>query len=540
MVMKKLALLLYIAFCLVVPVQGQLKYIIDDFEGLSNGKNDLKKHGIFSFGYAEAEITSEASSRSASAADFLGERYITLSRKDKREFGGWGKGLGNYVQLNASADFLNFYFRNTGSKAVSARFELQEDDNGDGKYKSEEDDAWTSVQQLAARSKDWQLVSIPLKSFKDSNQGGDGIFNCDYKGGKLACFLVCFVDPQHLPADASVSFDFISFSQGPLQEKCSGADNASCTLGFWSKEGNEAHFTEIAAAFEKLFGKDKKLGVIHFFQPFAVDGGTMQNLYPSVERINRVIDLGYIPLITLENHFVNSNPKVKQPNLYSIIEGHMDGFFKQWATHVKQMKGTVLLRILHEFNGDWYPWCVVNNDKNPELLVKAYRHIHTIFKNAGAKNARFIWCPNSMSVPQEPWNYIMNAYPGDEYVDFVGMDIYNGAEQPPVWRSFRKEGIENYFTLTQQLSNKTLFVCETASREREPGEGAGQNKSAWIQQMSNALKYDMNKIRLLIWFNEKSSFKLNSSGSAEKAFAKYIVIDDHFGSGPNGLNSLLD
>lgn len=541
MVKKKLSALIWLAFlCCSLSVRAQLKYIIDDFEGFANGKNDLKKHGVFSFGYAEAEIGYEPTDRTPANADFMGERYITLKRKDNREYGGWGKGLGHYVQLNATSDHLNFYFNVTANKAVAVRIELQEDDNGDGKFKSEEDDAWVSVQTLkGSKTKDWQLLSIPLIAFKDGNKGGDGVFNCDYKGGKLVCFLICFVDPHQLGSETLLSFDFISFSQGPLQEKYTGADNTACSLGFWSKEGNDANFTDIAIAFEKLFGKEKKLGVIHFFQPFAVDGGAMQNLYPSVERINKIIDLGYVPLITLENHFVNSNTKIKQPNLYSIIEGHMDGFFKQWAGHVKMMKGAVLLRILHEFNGDWYPWCVVNNDKNPELLVKAYRHIHGIFKEAGVKNAKFIWCPNSMSVPQETWNYIMNAYPGDEYVDFVGLDIYNGAEKPLLWRSFRKEGIENYYTLTQQIPGKTLFVCETASREREPGEGAAQNKSAWIQQMSNALKYDMKKIRLLIWFNEKSSFRLNSSGSAERAFAKYIVVDDHFSSGPNGLNSLL-
>lgn len=537
--MKKNVLLLCICMLsLINGITAQLKYIIEDFEGLSNGKHALKKHGLFSFGYAEAEINSEEPG-SPSTADFLGARYIRITRKNKPEFGGWGKGISSFVQLSPNADYLNFYYRSTASKPVNARLEIQEDDNGDAKYKLEEDDAWINIQQLAPSKKDWQLVSVPLKSFKDSNRGGDGTFNCDYKGGKFVCFLVCFTDPNHLAADASVSFDFFSVSQGALQERYAAADHSSCALGFWSKEGNEAHFTEIASAFEKLFGKEKRLGVIHFFQPFAVDGGTTQNHYPSVERVNNIIDMGYVPLITLENHFVNSNPKVKQPNLYSIIEGHMDGFFKQWAGHVKKMKGTVLLRILHEFNGNWYPWCVANNDKNPMLLVKAYRHIHNIFKSAGVTNARFIWCPNSMSVPQEAWNDIMSAYPGDAYVDFVGLDIYNGAEKPPLWRSFRKEGIENYFTVTQQLAHKTLFVCETASRERAPGEGAGQNKSEWIQQMSNALKYDMNKIKLLIWFNEKSSFKLNSSGSAEKAFAKYIVIDDHFSSGPNGLSALL-
>src|SRR6185369_14093646 len=106
--------------------------------------------------------------------------------------------------------------------------------------------------------------------------------------------------------------------------------------------------------------------------------------------------------------------------------------------------------------------------------------------------------------PQAPWNFIMDAYPGDDYVDFAGIDVYNGAgSNSHLWRSFRKEGIENYFLLTQRLPQKPLLICETASRERTGSEtGSSQTKAEWIKQMSAALRTDMSHIRLLSWFNE--------------------------------------
>jgi beta-mannanase len=260
-----------------------------------------------------------------------------------------------------------------------------------------------------------------------------------------------------------------------------------------------------------------------------------------VERINKVIQEGYIPMITLEDHFVNTGAHTRQPNLYSIFEGHFDSFFGYWAHQIKDVKGTVLLRILHEFNGDWYPWCTVNNDKNPELVGRAFRYIHNIFRENHVTNVKFIWCPNSMSVPQESWNYIMDAYPGDEYVDFVGLDIYNGAGSGKgvgVWRSFRKEAIENYFTLTHLKPNKPFLVCETASRERRIGEG-GQDKAEWIRQMTDALKTDMNKVRLLAWFNEKETFKVNSSGSSQGSFQQHVINDPFFRAGTKDFELLL-
>jgi len=60
---------------------------------------------------------------------------------------------------------------------------------------------------------------------------------------------------------------------------------------------------------------------------------------------------------------------------------------------------------------------------------------------------------------------------------------------------------------------------------------SAQNKAEWIKQMSEALKSDMSKVRLLTWFNEKESFKINSSAESQKAFLNYIIQDDFFKSG---------
>ena len=405
--------------------------------------------------------------------------FLDYIKKGKMNFGGWGKGVTLNIELDPTKDNLNFYVYQPEQMelADTIKIELQDDDNGDNSYEKESDDSWTYLQKIESKNT-WQLISIPLSKFKDSNSGGDGVFNINYKQGKLLCFIISFMNADHLKTNQTWSFDFICFSEGklPTGSGLFDAPPASpddlCNLGIWSKEGNAGNFIDIASGFENnlKYGSEKKLGVVHFFQPFSVDGSSNNKQYPSVDKINKVIEEGYIPMITLEDHFPNANPDMKQPNLYSIVEGHFDSFFADWAKQIKQVKGTVLLRILHEFNGDWYPWCIANNDKNPQLLVKAFKHIHDIFKAQQVTNVKFIWCPNSMSFPQEKWNFIMDAYPGDEYVDFVGLDIYNGAGKSMIWRSFRKEGIENYFILTQRLANKPLFICETASRERNATE----------------------------------------------------------------------
>lgn len=536
---------------------SQLKFIIEDFEGLTEGVSDFKSNGLFTYGSIKGKTTT----KTIGDGEYAGDRCISISKEGKESFGGWGKGIGVNIELDASQDNLNFYINCNENSII--KIELQEDDNSDNKYQKEFDDSWIYTQKLTNKNT-WELISIPLNKFTDSNPGGDSIFNISYRQGKLFSFIISFTEPatvqkstdklKSVPVSENKprwSFDFICFSKGklPLGSRLFDpliAQNSSrgCSLGAWSKEGNVANFTNIAFNFENYFHNGtnaKKLGVVHLFQPFAVDGGNKQNHYPSIERINDIIANGYIPMVTLEDHFVNLPPTAKQPNLYSIVEGHFDTFFSSWAKEIKQVDGTIFLRILHEFNGDWYPWCVSKNDNNPKLLIQAFQHIHTIFKTQQVTNVKFIWCPNSTSFPQEKWNFIMEAYPGDEYVDYVALDIYNGAGKGiPVWRSFRKEGIENYFTLTQRLPNKPLLVCETASRERRSNESStGQNKDGWIKQMSQALGSDMSKIKLLTWFNEKESFKVTSSPEAQDAFLNHIMKNDYFKSGTKHITPLL-
>lgn len=531
-------------FCtmlLVTSAQAQMKYLIDDFEGYANGGTDLAKNGVFTYGNATASIVNTGGAAvQPGKPDHLGNRAVRISRKNNDEYAGCGKGISALVQLDAGADELNLYIRSKNEKLKKIRFSLQEDDNGDNVFKQEHDDQWVHELTLKpATGEEWTLVSLPLRQFTDETRGGDGIFNCNYKEGKLLCLLVGIDRETLLKEGEWFDMDLISFSKGDLMKSSSKGDG--CSLGLWSAEGNQANFVEIATNFEQMFGKEKKLAVIHFFQPFSTDGTDQLNQYPSVDRVNKIIEQGYTPMITLENHYVNVNSKMKQPNLYSIIEGHMDAFFMKWAKEVKQMKGVVWVRILHEFNGNWYPWCIVNNDRDPDLFIKAYRHIHDIFANHGTENVKFVWCPNSMSIPQESWNFIMDAYPGDNYVDIVGMDVYNGAGDATLWRSFRSVAVENYYLFTQQLSSKPVVVCETASRERKVGEsGPAQTKAEWIKQLGETLQSDMTQVKLLTWFNEKSTFKINSSLGAKKAYQDNIIRSNYFKGGAMTLNDLTE
>lgn len=514
--------------------QAQLKFIVEDFEGFATGQENFAD-GIYAYGSA----TAVADKSYTTGKGYSGNRCIKVGWTSSRSFGGWGKGVGLNIQLDPNTDNLNFYVYSPSgtNKPTDLVLTLADDDNMNGTFDQGADDEW--MYELPVQPKnEWQLVSVPLNKFKDNNQGGDGIFNITYKDGELLTFAVNFTYGKMVtpPGSALWYFDFICFSKGVLPtgeqvlEPAAAKQGDFCLLGAWSDVGYDADFTLISNNFAyRLKSNEKRLGVIHFFLPLASDGSSSPNTYPNVARLNDLISQKYTPMITMELQYVQVGKHIQQPNLYTVIEGHLDEYFKRWAKTVKQVNGIVLVRLMHEFNGDWYPWCIATNDRRPELYIKAYQHIHDIFKSQDASNVRFIWCPNSRPAQQASWNYIIDAYPGDEYVDYLGLDVYNGAHGGDLWRSFRREIIENYFLFNEYIPNKPILVCETASRERTNSEkGELQAKSEWIMQMSEALKTDISRVRLVNWFDQYKMFKVNSSNDSRDAFISHIWKDAYF------------
>ncbi|MBD3240171.1 MAG: hypothetical protein GF331_06260 [Chitinivibrionales bacterium] len=122
----------------------------------------------------------------------------------------------------------------------------------------------------------------------------------------------------------------------------------------------------------------------------------------------------------------------------SLLAGAYDTFLRAVADTLLAFGDTVVLRFNHEHNGDWYPYSVVRQgggaDSNGndtcdgiERYVESWRYVHNLFTRAGAANVRWFYCVNAESFPDKPWNRPFSAYPGDSFVDLVGLDVYSHA-----------------------------------------------------------------------------------------------------------------
>jgi beta-mannanase len=170
----------------------------------------------------------------------------------------------------------------------------------------------------------------------------------------------------------------------------------------------------------------------------------------------------------------------------------------------------VIVRFAHEMNLSRYHWGGSMDDYGPESPGKyrdMFRHVVRIFRESGAGNALFAFCPNAESVPnpmhdpEAGWNRAARYYPGDEYVDVLGMDGYNWGTTRNFdehgwdsrWETF--EGIfKDIFDELKSLNrDKPLYVFETSSVSR------GGDKNLWIREaFASAREWGVNAV---VWFH---------------------------------------
>jgi beta-mannanase len=172
-------------------------------------------------------------------------------------------------------------------------------------------------------------------------------------------------------------------------------------------------------------------------------------------------------------------------------------------------------------NGGWFAWAEGVNGNKAGEYVAAWRHVHDIFTQVGATNATWVWCPNVD--PENQMQDLGKLYPGDNYVDWTGLDGYNwgtNPTRPDRWRSFDSLYSSTYKKITGTIApSKPLMISEVGCSEY------GGSKAAWIKDMLAKIPVNYPKIHGLLWFDKYDDgmdWPLETSASAASAFAEGI------------------
>lgn len=221
----------------------------------------------------------------------------------------------------------------------------------------------------------------------------------------------------------------------------------------------------------------------------------VQKSYPEnyvKETLDSVYEDGRIVELTLQT---TAQDEGEGNMVYDVLDGEFDSFLFSFAQETAEFGHPVLFRLGNEMNGDWCMYSGYHTSRDPEVFKGFYKYIYQIFKDAGADNVIWVWNPNERSFPDFKWNNELMYYPGDEFVDMIGLTGYNTGTYyaGEIWRSFS----DIYSPLYQRMvriSDKPLMITEFASSS------VGGDKEEWVRDMFSHLgKYP--RIRAAIWWD---------------------------------------
>jgi len=117
----------------------------------------------------------------------------------------------------------------------------------------------------------------------------------------------------------------------------------------------------------------------------------------------------------------------------AIIAGQYDANLQRLARFIRDLNRPVWVRIGYECNGFW-------NGYQPETYRPAFQHITKILRKHGGNQVATVWCVH----PINEMERLMAFYPGDEWVDWWSIDLF----QPkflnkPVVKAYCERALEH-------------------------------------------------------------------------------------------------
>lgn len=298
-------------------------------------------------------------------------------------------------------------------------------------------------------------------------------------------------------------------------------------------ETEDAVTFEALEQFEKLSGRHQ--AIIGFSNYWA------QQAFPR-EALRIITAYGAVALIYWNpwDRTVFESGKPDRFNLTDIIAGKWDGYIETWARDAAATEVPILVSWGLEMNGTWFPWSGVfyggktvipGTDppqyQGPETFKKAYRHVVDRVRAAGASNIRWVFHPNNTSEPDEPWNRMRNYYPGDGYVDWIGLSAYGQQYPHTGWIPFRNVFPPYYDEICSITPDKPFILAEWGVGEF-PRSG---DKAAWLAEAFRHFQTACPRLKATVYWHERwpnsdgsySNLRIHSSEASLAAYRQGIA-----------------
>jgi hypothetical protein len=248
-----------------------------------------------------------------------------------------------------------------------------------------------------------------------------------------------------IASSSSISQSILSY--GSIRYSAITPPDGYCFHGAFVSYTGESAFSpdetrEQIKKFTNMIGKGLYL--------YSIAGGLWWYSGENIWMINHkcLIDEGLIKAIAIA---INpADPQHKNEDYWTVQEianGQWDDLIRKFASQVKSFEYPIFIRFGGEMNlaQGVEPW-QFSFGKNPDDYVAAWRRFVNIFRNEGVSNAIFVWNPNWKDMGPHHWT---EYYPGDAYVDWVGIDLYQ--YQPDSDPDKLMEGVYNDYFIRKPI-----------------------------------------------------------------------------------------
>src|SRR5262249_12249148 len=199
--------------------------------------------------------------------------------------------------------------------------------------------------------------------------------------------------------------------------------------------------------------------------------------------------------------------------LARITQGDFDADLHAWGKAAYEFGTPLLAEFGTEVNGEWFPWNGIWNGKGtlkgygdpklpdgPERFRDAYRHIIQIVRDERATNVLWVFHANNRNMPDEAWNQFELYYPGDEWIDWIGVSVY-GAATPMEedWPLFHDLMDEVYPRLAKLSPDKPLLLLEFGAADHN----SHGDQAQWAEQaLTDLVAARWPRLIGFSWWNE--------------------------------------
>ncbi len=267
------------------------------------------------------------------------------------------------------------------------------------------------------------------------------------------------------------------------------------TEGLFDPKTNQLH-PESLLAFEDLI--QRQVAIAHYYLGWEyLADSNLRSQFAIIRTF------GWEPMLNVNPYYFSGCPVSELPLYRAIATGKCDDFLHKAGRNLSQIQQPFYLLFAWEMNNPQNEWSIYHTGSTADDFVNAWHHIYTIFKQEKATNVIWVFCPN---VPDDQNITYEKIYPGNNFVDWIGMDGYNwGTTQSwSQWVSFSGVFRGSYNKLLAIAPGKPMMLAEVNTTDQ------GGDKGAWYKDMfARQIPYNFSDIQAVVIFNEDRSKQEN-------------------------------